>query len=123
MPEIPGTRGGTAYREALRTALANEKRNRIIFASDGAPTDCQYPEEEITQCQNRAITIDTIFIGNDEESEEAQLLRRMADETGGIFTTCKNASELVQQFQQLETTNRLMIGFDPGDSGGGAIQL
>jgi hypothetical protein len=103
--------GGTSFCEALDAALRT-KPTRIILASDGA---AEYPEGQIGKCQEGGITIDTIYIGSNDEVPGALLLRRISDETGGIFTLCKNAHELVEQFQQLETHNRLALDYTPSE--------
>lgn len=111
-PRIPHEGGGTSFSTALSQALENEKRNRIILASDGQSA---YPSNEVEECQKRQIPIDTIFIGTDVFDPGAEMLQRIADETGGTFALCSDAASLVQQFQQLETNNRLLLTHQAGE--------
>lgn len=111
--------GGTDFKNALSKALSGEETNRIILCSDG---ESAKPTSQIEECQSRGIPVDTIYIGNSEEDRGAILLREISDETGGKFCLCKDAHELVEQFQQLETHNRLLLDYDPGDDSG-PIQL
>jgi hypothetical protein len=110
--------GGTDFCIALDAALNNKDLSRVILASDG---DAEYPEGQISKCQEKGIPIDTIFIGSDPEARGATQLRRISEETGGIFTLCSSAHELVAQFQALETNNRLALDYSP--EGNDVIEL
>lgn len=103
------TRGGTGYIPALGAALA-ENPNRVIFLSDGQPTDAS--EEQILHyCEtfkNLGIKIDCVGIGS-----AGDLLKRMAEMTGGVFAFADTVSELVNTFQQLESRARLRLAHQP----------
>lgn len=99
------TDGGTHYLAALTEALKHSP-NRLIFLSDGQPTD-SHEEEILHYCEtfaNLGIKIDAVGIG-----EAGDLLRKMAKMTGGVYAYADTVSDLINTFQQLESRARLRL--------------
>jgi len=115
---IPQPRGGTDFTTALQNALdQSDTPTRIILCSDG---QAAYPSDQIAICSEQAIPIDTIFISYhhafDQIEPGEELLRRISEETGGQFCTVEDAESLVAVFAQLETSQRLLLDYQPEES-------
>lgn len=108
-PRIPMSSGGTCFNTALEAALEDIETTRIILASDG---ESEYPETEIQRCIERCIPIDTVYIKTAGSNIGEDLLKRMSEETGGQFCTVDNAEALAAAFAELETSHRLLLGYE-----------
>lgn len=96
--------GATYYGTALKLALQSEP-NRIILLSDGEAGDKTDALAMARICRDRHIRIDTVGIG----AEGLDLLRQIAELTGGIFIYANNAAKLQETFAKLETRARLQL--------------
>ena len=111
--------GGTKMLLALQVLLDQAtmftgKPFRVVLVSDGAPTDAQ-PKDVFFYIKNLELKpiIDTVFIsaeGSYYYTEGEQLLRDIAQETGGLFFTTKQLKDLSTIFISLSPEKR-MIGF------------
>jgi len=110
--------GGTNFINPLLKALEH-RCNRIILVSDG---EANYPEHQIAICQKKEIPVDCIFIGQPGSSGESTL-RKIAEATGGKFTTVNDADSLVESFKELETSERLGLTYQPEEEKDSVIKL
>lgn len=103
-PVLVDNSGGTNFDIALQTPI-DAGCTRIVLCSDG---EASYPDFQVKHCIDHQIPVDCVFIGGHGGAGEI-LLQRIADETGGTFCTATDAESLIHQFEQLETSNRLLL--------------
>lgn len=96
----------------LEAMLDKESMTRGVIFSDGAPTD--YPNKDtenmdiIDRYAARKIPIDTIFLGS-ETAGGAQVLKEIADRTGGIFMHFTSGSNFAKALKYLAPGFRGML--------------
>jgi hypothetical protein len=78
--------GSTPLFETLAKAQAEElKATRYIIFSDGEPDNTDQMNECINKAKAEHTPIDTVYIGPANASDAIDLLRKVAERTGGIF--------------------------------------
>jgi len=97
---------GTELAPALYSAM-DHAPTRLILLSDGMPMDKSLALAAVKAVATKAIPIDTIYIGDDEQGEA--FMRQVANATGGHFTTAHSAASLTKSLVQLEARNRLRL--------------
>lgn len=107
--------GETPMYEALTKLPENYKMTRVVLISDGAPTDWQEGEtlEELKDSrvlrhyiQNK-IPIDCVHADRSSYGEE--ILKNIAEATGGIFVKFDNMKNLTKGLKYLSPKRRLML--------------
>ena len=80
--------GGTPLYETLELMLKAEKLTRGILFSDGAPnygdTD-KFKESSISIAIELRVPVDTVYIGHKDDGTPVEVMREIAERTGGIF--------------------------------------
>jgi hypothetical protein len=83
---------------------------RFILISDGVPTDCSR-DQMFSNCSNhKNIPIDTIGIGKLGNSYDEQLLKKISEITGGIFSRVNSINTLTNTLEMLSPEKRLLLG-------------
>lgn len=79
--------GSTPMFQTLQTMLANESLTRGIIFSDGEPNsdDEKLMDSAIAQAIEKKIPIDTVFIGAEWDTKAIEIMKTIAERTGGIF--------------------------------------
>lgn len=98
--------GSTAMGEALLLVLAYPIVKRVILISDGEPDNELSVDQAVTLAIEKKIPIDTIFIGSD---SGADLMRSIAERTGGFFFTVDSLAVFEKTFAMLESSARLQL--------------
>ena len=97
--------GSTAMAQGINIALTT-RADRIILLTDGESTD---PEDQVLgaagRCRSAGVKVDCIAIGE----ADHKLLRRIAEETGGVFRVASTAEELLKTYCLLETRSYLLL--------------
>ena len=115
--------GGTSLYTKLQEMLEKENITRAVAFSDGSPTDnrtqyqsadCDYNSlvdshtNTIRKYVEKKVPIDTIFIG-EFGSSGYMTMKRIADETGGIFLHFTDASVLAKSLKYLTPHYRALL--------------
>jgi len=111
--------GGTPLYTKLQLMLEKENITRAVAFSDGSPTDNSTVYGEDTNNSNKheatmklyqakKVPIDTIYIGYS-DSSGYRTMKRIADETGGIFLHFTDASILAKSLKYLTPHYRAML--------------
>lgn len=79
--------GGTPLFETTGNMLDNEALTRGIIFSDGSPNwnDETKKEEVIGKAKEKKIMLDTVFIGEKYDTKAIELMKWIAEQTGGVF--------------------------------------
>lgn len=77
--------GGTPMFDTAAKMLGYEKLTRAIMFSDGEPNNEFRKEEVITLAIEKKIPVDTVFIGDASYTRAIELMREIAERTGGVF--------------------------------------
>jgi Mg-chelatase subunit ChlD len=80
--------GGTPLFETTELMLKAENLNRAIVFSDGEPNHKDvdsFKETAIATAIEHKIPVDTVFIGNKDNTYAIALLQEIAERTGGVF--------------------------------------
>ena len=64
--------------------LRGNKLTRAIVFSDGSP-DSSYTDNVVATCRENKIPVDTVFIGNANDTIALNFMKKLAEDTGGIF--------------------------------------
>lgn len=94
--------GGTDMALGMRVALS-KGIDRMVLLADGG-TNREEALGQAHKAKELGVKIDTIGIG-----DAGDLMREIAEMTGGIYSQPKTPQELISRFVQLETSNRLML--------------
>ena len=90
---------GTDMAKALKFAkVADVHGIRFILISDGEPNDAEYTLEVAKSYTNR---IDTIFVGNPENRNAQEFLKKLASVSGGKQVTANQARQLAMNIETL----------------------
>lgn len=100
--------GSTAMGEALLDAIAFPLLKRGILISDGEPDNRVTVEDAVESYVERKIPIDTIFIGR-EDDHGVELMRWIAERTGGFYFTVSSLASFQKTFAMLESQARLQL--------------
>lgn len=102
--------GGTPLYEKFEETLKEEPLiNRGIAFSDGAPNSCYRKGQILTDYKVRKIPIDTVFIGDENDSQAIAEMKMIAEETGGIFIHFKPGVSFATNFKYLAPGYRAML--------------
>lgn len=79
--------GGTPLFASLKEMLEEEPLTRAIVFSDGEP---DWQDEQLMECTIRLAIekknpVDTVFIGNKNDTHAIEIMKTIAERTGGIF--------------------------------------
>lgn len=99
--------GGTPMDDAMAAMLNKNSITRGIIISDGCAND---PAQALAQAKDfRAaeIPVDTVHIGDESNGED--LLRQIAEITGGIFIKFKDVASFGKAFKYLTPANRTLL--------------
>lgn len=110
--------GGTPLYEITQEALTTNLTRAILF-SDGCPNNA-FPDESeskfsrghdktITDAIEARIPLDTVFIGDDHDTRAIEIMKDLADRTGGIFIHFKDTSSLSKNLKYLAPALRAML--------------
>lgn len=110
--------GGTPLHEAMVKTLDNHPLTRGIVVSDGDATDwsgfgvnydekSSNPDDILNQYKSVSIPVDTVHIGSSSSGEE--LLRKIAERTGGIYLKFTDVSAFSRAFSYLTPGLRGML--------------
>jgi Mg-chelatase subunit ChlD len=103
--------GGTPMRNCLVTLPTNFSCTRVVLISDGAPTDWHSWEEDLREVLkpyiDMGIPVDTIHAQRSKDGEE--ILRAIAEATGGIFIKFQDIKNLRSGLKYLSPRKRLML--------------
>ena len=101
--------GGTMYSYGLSTVLSMLRPYRyirvptaIVFASDGMPGDPQVYPLLVDEARRLGIPVYTVYIGEPNPVAE-NLLRSIAQKTGGEHYTVRDAAKLAKLYEELAT--------------------
>jgi hypothetical protein len=102
--------GGTPLYEKFEEALKEEPLiNRGIAFSDGAPQSCYRKGEILTTYKLKKIPIDTVFIGEETDTNAIREMQNIAETTGGIFIHFKPGVSFANNFKYLAPGFRAML--------------
>lgn len=103
-----GSYGGTPlFQTLLSTLKSTPQATRLIAFSDGCPDGHKDEDATIALAKELKIPIDTVFLGYSTEGEE--LMKSIADRTGGIYLHFKEGSSFKSSFKYLAPGQRLML--------------
>ena len=103
---FPG--GSTSLSLAINAALTFTP-HRIILISDGRPTEHEeHVDAAIAALVKGKVRTDTVWIGDAHDSHGEELLRSIAEKTGGKFSQPKTVKAYLQAVRDLETERRLL---------------
>jgi Mg-chelatase subunit ChlD len=108
---------GTPMAEGLKQVSEDNPITRAVLVSDGAPDSAIAVYEACKEYQEKKIPVDTVHIGSSTNGEE--VLRKVAELTGGIYMKFKDIHMFVQSFKYLTPALRgfLMSGDAAGRIG------
>lgn len=128
----PFDKGGTTklYDAALRAvddtaAVPGDVRRAVILATDGTD-NASAPDgltAAIAAANARSVPLFTVGIGS---SISSTVLRRMADETGGLYyeaTTSQNLATIYQQLSSILYTNQYVLRFDRATNAATTVEV
>lgn len=96
-----------AVRQAAESLKYTEEKATVILLSDGKETCDLDPCAVATELENNGVDFTTHVIGFDvAKREEKRQLQCLAENTGGVFVSAKNANELVVAFQRVVEPQR-----------------
>lgn len=99
----------------LRKALSNKSYTRIVLFTDGEPTDAgvvSWVSEAsmIISASESKIPIDCVFFGSEAAERPIQLLKYIAEKTGGFFMRFDPTQKTIwRQLKYLAPVNRLAL--------------
>lgn len=96
--------GGTPLHEAMQYVLGSYSITRGIIVSDGDADYDQKCRDLAAQYRDAEISVDCVHIGHSHGGEE--LLRYIAELTGGLFIKFTNVSQFAKSFAYLSPTKR-----------------
>jgi Mg-chelatase subunit ChlD len=99
--------GGTPMGGAMYQMLHEEPITRGVLVSDGSPTDGELWHNAAEDYKQAGITIDTVHIGEGSGGEE--VLKTIAEMTGGKFIKFTDASAFGRSFKYLTPAYRAML--------------
>jgi Mg-chelatase subunit ChlD len=100
--------GSTDLADGIRTALegfelrARADSSRVILLFADGKSDADEAREAMEEARRRGVAIHTLLLGSDDGGED--LLREIAEETGGSFVPVSDPATLPQAFLDLRTT-------------------
>ncbi len=111
--------GGTNLSAGLGLAVDELLRDRqpdrpqlVVFLTDGQHEEQSgsYDPQPLEQAQGAGIAVFTIGLGS---SADAALLRRMAEETGGLYYPVMEADDLIPLFERMLTVSINLVSARP----------
>ncbi len=117
--------GGTALYKAIRVAMedllarSGSSRSIVLFTDGSDSFNDEDIEKTLAACREHAISIHVLMLATAEVNES--ILRRIADETNGMFLSASDPARLSQEFAAVTAAfqrpvYRVAI-FEPGDEG------
>lgn len=108
--------GGTPLYQVLEKMLDSENLTRAVAFSDGGPNGGTYEYNPLHKllCEkyrSKKVPIDTIFIGHAGDSGY-ETMKRIAEDTGGIFLHFTDASVLAKNLKYLTPAYRALLSDD-----------
>ena len=100
--------GMTPLYDVLNRMLEREPITRAVAFSDGEPNGHVYEEDTVKLYIEKKVPIDTIYIGRESDSGY-QIMKSLADKTGGIFLHFTDASVLSKSLKYLSPRLRYML--------------
>lgn len=99
--------GGTPLHEAFGYVLENEPMTHAVIISDGDADSPGEVEQLARAYKQKNITVDTVHIGNSHHGEE--LLKHIAEITGGIYIKFDNVTNFSKAFSFLSPAKRVQL--------------
>jgi hypothetical protein len=100
--------GGTPMACAMGRSFSDNSLTRGIIVSDGEADSPQQAKDIARKWKEADIPIDTVHIGRDTSGE--QLLKEIAEITGGMFIKFDNVENFAKAFKYLAPAYRAMLG-------------
>lgn len=96
--------GSTPMAEALGYCMETEQFTHGVLISDGCPDNQQEVISLAEQYKTKRITMDAVHIGSDRSGED--LMKRVAEITGGAYIKFTDVSAFAKAFQYLSPAKR-----------------
>jgi Mg-chelatase subunit ChlD len=99
--------GSTPMADCMKTALENVNMTRGIIVSDGCADNPDAALQQARAYASAEITVDTVHIGDENRGEE--LLKQIAEITGGMYIKFTDVSAFAKNFKFLTPGYRAML--------------
>lgn len=104
---------GTPLHTSMANMLASEPITRAVVFSDGCPTDME--GRVVTDFVEKGVPVDTIYVKEASpyqghyEDRGREILKSIAERTGGIFMEFKDGASFAKAFKYLAPAFRAML--------------
>lgn len=101
--------GSTPLSAAMGYVIDNEHITHGVIISDGVADSPEEAREVAKEYKQKGIKLDCVFIGDSGDTSGEQLLKDIAETTGGVYIKFSDVNSFAKSFQYLAPAKRSML--------------